>query len=588
MRSIGKKILNKFTPFKSWIGKLRNIEILKADAIAGITGAIIVLPQGIAFATIAGLPPEYGLYTAMVTPIIAAIFGSSWHLVSGPTTAISLVIFSTISGFATAGSPEFIQLTLVLTFLAGIYQLVFGLVKLGKVVDFVSHTVVIGFTAGAALLIVTSQMKSIVGIKIPSGTHFLETWKIILENIFNFNIFTIIVGITTLAIAILVKKYFKKIPNLLVSLILGSTLAYFLKSYSDGLTFVPAIPSKLPDFGIPYLSFDNIKTLASSAFAVAILGLIEAVSISRGVASKSHQIINANQEFIGQGMSNVVGSFFSAYAGSGSFTRSGVNYSAGARTPMSAIFAALFLMIIVLLIAPLTRYISISAMAGVIVLVGYNLIDINQIKHVIKSSKSETSILAVTFFSTLFLELEFAIYLGIFLSLIIFLNRTSTPRIVTMLSTFNEEKNKKVLVGTCKVNRNEIDNYKCPQLEIIRIDMSIYFGSTNYVHEFLNKIMIEKGINNILILCSSVNFIDMTGMEMLEKVSDLLNKKGGGLYFLEVKTEVMQELKKSGFIKHVGEEKFFNVKKDAISFIYKKLNKDICKNCNTKVFTECK
>ncbi|MDD5770283.1 MAG: SulP family inorganic anion transporter, partial [Candidatus Gracilibacteria bacterium] len=248
MQNIFRKLINNFTPFKSWFGKLKDLEILKADIIAGITGAIIVLPQGIAFATIAGLPPEYGLYTAMVTPIIAALFGSSWHLVSGPTTAISLVIFSTISGFTTTGTPEFIQLTIVLTFLAGIYQLVFGLVKLGKVVDFVSHTVVIGFTAGAAILIVTSQMKSIFGIKMPSGTHFLETWKIIFENVYNFNLYTIIVGISTLIIAIFVKKYFKKIPNLLIALILGSLIAYYLHFFSKGLTFVPAIPSKLPDF----------------------------------------------------------------------------------------------------------------------------------------------------------------------------------------------------------------------------------------------------------------------------------------------------------------------------------------------------
>lgn len=587
IKSMPKELLNKFTPFKNWIWKLKDLETLKADAIAWITWAIIVLPQWIAFATIAWLPPEYWLYTAMVTPIIAAIFWSSWHLVSWPTTAISLVIFSTISWFAAAWSPEFIQLTLVLTFLAWLYQLVFGLVKLWKVVDFVSHTVVIWFTAWAALLIVTSQMKSIVWIKIQSWTEFLETWKIILENIMNFNIFTIIVWITTLLVAVLVKKYVKKIPNLLVALILWSALAYYLKWFTNWLSFVPAIPSKLPSFWIPQLSFDNIKTLASSAFAVAILWLIEAVSISRWVASKSNQIINANQEFIWQWMSNVVWSFFSAYAWSGSFTRSWVNYSAWARTPMSAIFAAIFLMMIVLLIAPLTKYISISAMAWVIVLVWYNLIDFNQIKHIIKSNKAETSILAVTFFSTLFLELEFAIYLGIFLSLVIFLNRTSTPKIVTMLSTFDENKNKKVLVWTCKVNKDEINNYKCPQVEIIRIDMSIYFGSTNYVNEFLNKIMIEKWISNIIILCSSVNFIDMTWMEMLEKVSEILMKKWGWLYFLEVKSEVMQELKKAWFIKHVWEDHFFNIKKDAINHIYKSLNKDICKNCKTKVFTEC-
>jgi SulP family sulfate permease len=563
------------------------MDTLKADAIAWITWAIIVLPQWIAFATIAWLPPEYWLYTAMVTPIIAAIFWSSWHLVSWPTTAISLVIFSTISWFTQVWTTEFIQLTLVLTFLAWVYQLVFWLVKLWKVVDFVSHTVVIWFTAWAALLIVTSQMKSILWIKIPSWTEFLETWKVIFESVWDFKISTITVWVFTLLVAVLIKKYFKNFPNLLISLVLGSALAVYLKPFSSWLSFVPAIPSKLPDFWIPNLSYDNIKTLASSAFAIAILWLIEAVSISRWVASKSHQIIDSNQEFIWQWMSNIVWSFFSAYAWSWSFTRSWVNYSAWAKTPMSAIFAAIFLMIIILVIAPITHYISISAMAWVIVLVWYNLIDLAKIKHIIKSNKSEVSILAVTFFSTLFLELEFAIYLGIFLSLVLFLNKTSNPKIATMLSVFDKEKNKKVLVWTCKLENKEIDKMRCPQLEIIRIDMSIYFWSTNYIHQALNDLIINKWVKNILILCSSVNFIDMTWMEMLEEVSGMLKKMGWWLYFLEVKMIVMRDLKKSWFIKAIWEEYFFEIKKEAINHIYSKLDKDVCKGCKNKVFTEC-
>lgn len=580
-------LISIFTPFSSWIGKIKERNILKADILAGITWAIIVLPQWIAFATIAWLPPEYWLYTAMVTPIIAAIFWSSWHLVSGPTTTISLVIFSAIKWLAQIWSPEFIQLTLVLTFLAGIYQLIFWLIKLGKVVDFVSHTVVIWFTAWAALLIVTSQMKSILWIDIPKWADFLETWMIIWSSIPHINIYTTIIWISTLLIAILIKKYVKKVPNLLIALVVGSVIAYYLKSFSSGITFVPAIPSKLPDFSIPNLTSGNIKMLAGPAFAVAILWLIEAVSISRSIASKSHQMINSSQEFIGQWMSNIIWSFFSSYAWSWSFTRSGVNYAAWARTPMSAIFAALFLLAIVLLISPITKYLSIPAMAGVIMLVWYNLIDFTHIKHIIKVSKTETTILCITFFSTLLLELEFAIYFWIILSLIIFLNKTSTPKIVTMLSTFDEGRNKRTLVWTCKISTEKIEKSWCPQLEILRIDMSIYFWSSNYIHEFINKIINEKWVRNIIMLCSSINFIDMTGMEVLQEISDTLKKMWGWLYFLEVKTDVMSELRKTWFVKHVWKNSFFTVKKDAIKLIYQKLDKSICATCKSRTFIEC-
>ncbi len=582
-----KSLQKRFTSCRKWIPDLKEEWVIKADIIAWITGAIIVLPQWIAFATIAWLPAEYWLYTAMVTPIIAAIFGSSRHLISWPTTAISLVIFSTLKWFTEIWSPEFIQLALVLTFLAWVYQLVFWLVKLGKVVDFVSHTVVIGFTAWAAILIVTSQMKSIFWLSIPRWTEFLETWKIISENITESNIYAIIVWVSTLLIAVLVKKYFKKIPNLLVALILGSLIAYFFKEHFSGKDFVEAIPSKLPSFSVPSLSMGNIRTLASWAFAIAILWLIEAVSIGRAVASKSHQMIDANQEFVWQWMSNIVWSFFSAYAWSGSFTRSWVNYSAWAKTPMSGIFAAVFLMLIILLIAPITKYISVPAMAWVIVLVGYNLVDFWQIKHVLKVSKSETSILLVTFFCTLFLELEFAIYFWILLSLIIFLNRTSTPRIVRLYSIFDEKKNKKTLTSEHRLSCSDIEGLKCPQIWIIRVDMSIYFWSSNYINDFLNKMSSKEWINSIIMLCTSINMIDMTWMEMLEKVNTILKKKWWWLYFLELKTPVMEKLKKSGFVKHIWEDHFFDVKKEAIFTVVSKVNKEKCKKCKNKVFEQC-
>ena len=568
-------------PFLKWF-RLVNKDTLKADLMAGITGAIIVLPQGVAFATIAGLPPEYGLYTAMVTPIVAALFGSSYHLISGPTTAISIVVFSAISRHAEPGTPEFISLVLTLTFLAGIYQLAFGLARLGKLVNFVSHTVVIGFTAGAAILIATSQMKSILDVYIPKGESFFHTWIDIWNEMNQINIYTVMVALITLATAILVKRYLPKIPNLLLGLVAGSLVALIFSRPEYGIKLVGAIPAHLPPLSSPDFSFGAIKSLASQAFAVALLGLIEAVSISRAIATKSNQRINANQEFIGQGLSNMVGSFFSSYAGSGSFTRSGVNYASGAKTPMSAIFAAVLLMIIILLIAPLTAYLPVAAMGGVILIVAYNLVDFHHIKEILKNSRSETAILLTTFFATLFLELEFAIYMGVLLSLVIFLNRTSTPDIVTLAIDIDPDTGKRKLINIQSKPVNQ-----CPQLKILRIDMAIYFGSLNYIENRLHHLIESENVKHILIVGTGINFIDLSGVEMLVSVSNQMKKQGGGLYFADLKSRVYEKASRVGMVAKIGNANFFDSKRLAIKYIYKKVDKDICSGCTARVFNEC-
>jgi SulP family sulfate permease len=571
--------LKSIFPFLAWM-KLVNRDTLRADVVAGMTGAVIVLPQGVAFATIAGMPPEYGLYTAMITPIIAALFGSSLHLVSGPTTAISIVVFSAISHHAAPGSPEFVALALTLTFLAGVYQLAFGLARLGVLVNFVSHTVVIGFTAGAAILIASSQMKHITGIDIPKGESFLHTWIDLFQNAGSMNGYLLVIALATLLTSLLAKRYLPKLPNLLVGMVVGSLLAIMFTQYTDSIRLVGEIPAHLPPLSRPVFTLETLRSLAPEAFAVALLGLIEAVSISRAVATRSNQRINPNQEFIGQGLSNMVGSFFSSYAGSGSFTRSGLNYSAGARTPLSAIFAALFLMMIVLLIAPLTAYLPIAAMGGVILLVAYNLVDFHHIRQVLRFSKSESSILLTTFGATLFMELEFAIYLGVILSLVLFLAKTSTPQIPTLSVDPGP--------GRKLINVEKKPLYQCPQVKVIRIDMSIYFGSINHIQKRLAQIAYLEGIRHILIVASGINFIDLAGAEGLVAENNTLKKLGGGLYFVGMKSSVYEFAARSCFVQQIGNEHFFDSKTDAIRSIFKRLDKGICAKCHARIFQECR
>jgi SulP family sulfate permease len=498
-------------PFLSWV-HLLTLRTIKADLNAGFTGAVIVLPQGVAFATIAGLPPEYGLYSAIVPTVIAALFGSSFHLISGPTTAISLVVYANISIHADPFTGEYIAKVLMMTFMAGVIQLSFGMARLGRLVDFVSHSVVVGFTSGAALLIMTSQLGGFIGVTLPKGMNFYEKWRYILENLHSINGFVFSIALTTLLISVALKSRWPKQPGMLYAIIIGGIMAYFVGGKEAGITLVGSLPSSLPTFSLPDFSLESIQTLFSGALAVAVLGLAEAVSIGRSVATHSRQHINSNQEFIGQGLSNILGSFFSCYASSGSFTRTGVNYTSGARTPLSAIFAAILLSFIILLIAPLTAYLPIASVSGVLMVVAFRLIDFHHISFIVSTNKSEAMVLFVTFASTLFLHLEFAIYVGVILSVVLYLKRVSKPNLVTLVPHNTTPATKGRIFGQPS---NEYVA-ECPQLKIIRLEGEIFFGAINHIIEELHRISQNSSEQcHILISGAGINYIDLTGCDML-------------------------------------------------------------------------
>ena len=569
---------SRFFPFLRW-WPLVNRESLRADFVAGLTGAVIVLPQGVAFAIIAGLPPIYGLYTAMVPPIIAALFGSSRHLISGPTTAISIVVFATVSKFAEPGSPQFIQMALTLTFLAGVYQLALGVARMGALVNFISHSVVVGFTAGAAVLIVTTQVKHLFGLNIGAGESFLHTWQNLVRHLAELNPYATVIAAVTLATVIGLMIYRPKWPGLLIAMGVGGVLAALVNPAAHDVKLIGELPASLPPLSLPDLSLGAIKALGSGALAVALLGLMEAVSIGRSVALKSHQRIDGSQEFIGQGLANAVGSFFSSYASSGSFNRTGLNYDAGAKTPLAAIFAAIALALIVLIVAPLAAHLPIAAMAAVLVVVAYRLIDFHHITNIIRTSKREAAVLAVTFFATLFVELEFAIYAGVMLSLVMYLMRTSRPRIVTRVPDPNTP------------NRHMATDPRlpeCPQLKIVRVDGSIFFGAVDHVQGELQRLAEQKpGQRHLLVIGNGINFVDIAGAEMLVQEAKRRRLRGGGLYLAKIKDEACAILKRGGYADDFGREHIYVTKGDAIAHIFTKLDRAICERCQQRVFLEC-
>jgi len=572
--------LRKYIPPLQWWPMVSR-RTIKVDIIAGITGAIIVLPQGVAFAIIAGLPPEYGLYSAIVPAIIAALFGSSHHLISGPTTAISIVIFTSLSPLAPPSSTEYIQMALTLTFLAGFFQLTLGVARLGALVNFVSHSVVVGFTAGASILIATSQLSNILGITAPIKHSFIHIWADLLSRLSETNLYVLSIGLSTLIIAVIFKILKPKWPGMLIAMIAGSAIALLMKGSEHGIRLLGSLPGHLPPLSHPYITTASLRELAPPALAVAMLGLAEAVSIARSIATKSEQRIDSNQEFIGQGLSNVIGSFFSSYASSGSFTRTGVNYEAGAKTPLAAVFAAITLTGILLLIAPLTAYLPIASMAGILFLVAYNLIDTHHIASIIRTSKPEAGILMATFLATLFVELEFAIYVGVLLSLLLYLTRTSHPTFVTLAP--DPETKRKSFVNVQKKPLSE-----CPQLKVIRIDGSIFFGAVNHVAEQLDQITKNYPEQaHILIVGGGINFIDVAGCQMLNQEAHRLRVNGRQIYLCSLKGEVVEVMKRGGCNKNIGEENVFHSKREAIKSIVPRLDPERCRRCKVRIFYEC-
>jgi len=572
------RTLLRIFPFLSW-GASISRKNLRADFFAGLTGAIIVLPQAVAFALIAGLPPEYGLYTAIVTPVVAALFGSSKHMVTGPTTAISLVTLGVVSGFAAPGSPDYIPYVLTLTFMVGLIQFVLGVIRMGGLVNFISHTVVIGFTLGAAVLIAVSQLKHFLGIPLKDGESLWRALVDISNQLSHSNPYMILVAGATLATAALVRHYRPRWPAMLIGIIAGSLICLLADGERHGVPLLGSLPGHLPPLSITQFSPVAWQELAPGALALAMLGLIEAVSIARSLAARSQQRIDGNQEFIGQGLANLVGSLFSCYAGSGSFTRSGVNFEAGAKTPLSTIVASLMVALMLIFFGPLTAFLPMPAMAGVIVLVAWNLVDREHIRLIVRTSRRETAILAVTFLATLFIALEFAIYVGVLLSLVLYLQRTSHPRIIGLAP--DPSRPKRYLNSTDKHQLPE-----CPQLKILRIDGSLFFGAVDHVQNALRELS-ELDWKHILIISDSINFIDVAGAMMLAQEARRLRRQGGGLYLCGLKGSAKTVLSRGGYDDIIGEENLFASKQEAIGRIFQRLDHDRCRICPWRIFREC-
>ncbi len=577
------RALARFLPFLAWWPRVSRAT-LRADATAALIGAIVVLPQGVAFATLAGLPPQYGLYCAMVPAVVAAFFGSSWHAVSGPTNAVSLYVFATLAPLAAPGSPQYISLALTLAFMSGVIMLAMGLLRLGRLVNFVSHTVVVGFTAGAAMLIVASQLRNFFGVQIEAGGSFLSTLRAFLAQVPEANPYAVLVGVVTLAAGALSRRALPKAPYMIVALaaggIAGFALDLWLTPERTGIQTLGPLPGALPPLTVPDLSADTVKSLMGIAFGVTLLSLTEAMSIARAVALRAGQHIDANQEFVGQGLSNMAASVFSGYPSSASFNRSGLNYEAGARTPLAAALSAPFLVVVAFAVAPLLAHLPLAAMAALLFMVAWGLFDVAALRTILRSRRSEAAVLVFTFAATLLMNLEIAILVGVTLSLLVYLNRTSRPQMRAMAPDprHSERRFGPVAQGIAE----------CPQLKIMSVEGSIYFGAVDHVETRFDTLReVAREQKHLLVVARNINFLDIAGAEALAREARARRWGGGRLWLQGLRQPAEDMLRNGGFLAEIGEDSVFRDKREAIARVFERLDPAICARCRARIFEEC-
>jgi len=410
-------------PITCWSSEWRSPGVVRADLLAGLTGAVVVLPQGLAFATLAGMPPHYGLYAAMVPCLLAALFGSSRLMVTGPANAISLTTMALIAPLALPESADYVALVLTLSFLVGVIQLALGVGGAGKWVEKVPHSVIVGFTVGAAILIINSQVGTLLGLTIARGTSVLGTVDTAVRALVAGQVvwWPPLLVILTLSVMRLWRPWNSKVPAMLIGVIAGSLAAAVMETYGGAAAVfrrVEGIPGAIPPLSLPHLQLDTLQHLFGPALIMVLLASTEAMAIARAMALKHQDRFNADQEFIGQGIANIGGAFFSAYPSSGSFNRSGVNFAAGARTPLSAASAGLFLLLILLFVAPLATHIPYVVIAALLLAVAWGLIDLRQIRQEWAAGPRESIPMVVTACGTVLVSLEWAILVGICTALV--------------------------------------------------------------------------------------------------------------------------------------------------------------------------
>lgn len=517
--------MRKFFPFLDWLPKYQK-KFLGSDLVAGLTVGVILIPQGMAYAMIAGLPPVYGLYASLFPILIYAFMGTSRQVAIGPVAMDSLLVAAGLGAFAIATMEEYIMMAVFLAFMVGAIQLTLGFLRMGFLVNFMSKPVISGFTSAAALTIIFSQLKHLLGADIPNSNQFHQMIVNAFENISTTNLYDLAIGIIGILIIVLLKRWNNKFPSILLVVLLGGFAVYFLGLESYGVNVVGVVPEGLPSFTLPAFDMERATQIFPIALALALVGYLETISIGKALEEKSKkETIDANQELVALGTSNMVGSFFQSYPVTSSFSRSAINAESGAKTTIAQVFSVLLVIITLLFLTPLFYFLPNAALASIIMVSVFGLIDIPYPQNLWKHRKDEFWVLVITFLVTLFVGIKEGILVGVLVSLLVMVYRTSKPHFAVLGNIRGTDYYRNIY-------RFEKEVIVRDDILIVRFDAQLYFGNTNFFKSQLFKQIKAKGpdLKLIVLNAEAINYIDSTAAKMLVQVIEEIHQRNIEFY----------------------------------------------------------
>jgi SulP family sulfate permease len=527
-------------------------ETLRRDLFAGLTVALFALPQAIAYALLAGIQPQYGLYAFMVSTVVGSFFGSSRHLQTGPTNATAIVVASVLASYV--HDDKFMGVVLLLTFLAGALRLAAGLLRWGTLTHFISRPVLEGFIAGAGLSIVINQLPNLLGIPGSTQPSILEAAAHVISGAHQLQPLAVTVSMGTIAAVLLLNRIIPKspsgvpyVPTYLITLLLAAGAAAFWKLDERGVRVLGELPGAFPPLSLPLVDASLARALLPGAFAVALIGVAESISIAKSVAAFSGDRVDANRELVGQGLANMGVAFFSGMPVSGSLTRTMLSYQTGAVTKLGNISAALFFLLAVLVLHPLVRSIPIAALAGILIVVAFNMVNWRSVHMVMRTTRSDAITMVATFASAFIFPLDYALYVGVGVSLVLFLRKAQMPQVQELVydaaSGFHE--------------RDASLERATPEIAILHIEGNVFFGAADLVEEKIAHVARQENLHVVILRIKRAGTIDATFLLAIQKLAEEMIKRDKMLLISGVTGDVETIFRRSGFDRIIGRENIF-------------------------------
>ena len=557
------------------------LSFLRGDALAGLTVAVVLIPQSMAYAMLAGLPPIYGLYAATLAPLIGSMWGSLRQLATGPIAIMSLLVLTTLSPIAEPGSTRFIELAVLLSLMVGIIYLIIGLVKMGEIMSFISHSAVKGFTAAAALIIIATQLPHFIGIQVSRHEYIFPQLLEIITTLPKLHWPTLAIGCVAYAIIYGIKRLRPNFPSSIVALVVTTVAVVVLNLDQKGVAIVGETPSGLPLPLLVSLDFEVISSLIGPAIVIAFVSFAETYSIGKAISTETKQRLDVDQEFVGQGLANIIGSFFQAYPVSGSFSRTAINYAAGAKTGISSAISSIAVVLALLFFTPLLTYIPKATLAALVINAVLMLFNPKGVFKLWKMNRDDGIVAITVFVISLLAKPDYALLLGIMMSLMFFLWKTMHPRIVRISK--DTEYN---FFG----NADLFNLPSCPQILHLRSDNLIFFANADYTIERILEQLDDFATTPkfLLLDLQAMGFIDITGVDELRVLLDEAKTRGVRVAFMGLHRPVMDVFESSGFLNEIEKGLLIKYRGDAITVLFKQIDHDYCsKHCPHTIYFEC-